>query len=324
ECRAERGVITHGPSGRRLRFAEVAEAAAHIEPPQDIELKPSRDWKLLGRPMRRLDVLDKVTGATIYGIDVRLPGMLHAAVIQWPVFKGTLRAVDASKIGGMPGIRKVVRLDDAVAVVADSWWRAKQAVEALDISWDDRGNGKVSSDGIEKYLRAALVAEDAGVGRKNGGVAAGLAQAAKAVEAEDMVAFLAPATLEPQNCTAHVIRDQAGGDRVEIWVPTQNGEAALAAAARAAGVPSQNVVVHKCMLGGGFGRRGLTQDFVTLAVKIAKELEQPVKVLWTREEDMRHDFYRPVAMTRMTAGVDAAGPPLARHFRLTRESHLPP
>src|SRR5262249_32000184 len=128
ECRAERSIITHVPSGRCLRFAEVAEAAAHIDPPQDVELKHPRDWKLLGRPMRRLDVLDKVTGATIYGIDVRLPGMLHAAVIQSPVFKGKLRAVDASKIGGMPGIRKLVRLDDAVAVVADSWWRAKQAL----------------------------------------------------------------------------------------------------------------------------------------------------------------------------------------------------
>src|SRR5262249_47438035 len=176
---------------------------------------------------------------------------------------------------------------------------------------------QVSSAGIAEFLRAALVAEDAGVGRKNGDVVAALAQATKRVEAEYMVPFLAHATMEPQNCTAHVTRDRA-----EIWVPTQNGEAALAAAAHAAGVAPQNVVVHKCMLGGGFGRRGLTQDFVTLAVKIAKELEQPVKVLWTREEDMRHDFYRPVAMTRMTAGLDAAGLPLAWHVRITGNSIL--
>src|SRR5262245_33670669 len=317
QCRAERGVITHLPSGRSVRFAEVAEAAARIEPPANVQLKHSRDWKLLGRPRRRLDVLDKITGQTVYGIDVRLPDMLYAAVIQSPTFKGRLRAVDASKIAGMKGIRKLVELDDAVAIVADGWWRAKQAVEALDISWDDRGNGEVSSDSIADMLRAALIANDAGVGRKNGDIADGLARAARRVEAEYAVPFLAHATMEPQNCTAHVTHE-----RVEIWVPTQNGEASLSAAAQAAGVPLGKVVVHKCMLGGGFGRRGLTQDFVTLAVKIAKEVEQPVKVLWTREEDMRHDFYRPVAMSKMTAGLDADGLPLAWHVRMTGQSIL--
>src|SRR5262245_61003992 len=208
ECRAEHGIITHLPSGRRKRFAEVAEAAARIAPPAEVQLKEPRDWKLLGRPQRRLDVLGKITGQTVYGIDVRLPGMLYAAVIQSPVFKGRLLSVDASKIAGMNGIRKLVQLENAVAVIADGWWRAKQAVEALDITWDDGGNGKVSSGSIAEILRAALASEDAGVGRRHGDVAGGLARAATRVEAEYSVPFLAHATMEPQNCTAHVTRDR--------------------------------------------------------------------------------------------------------------------
>ena len=238
--------------------------------------------------------------------------MLHAAVIQSPVFKGRLKSVDESRVSRMKGVRKVVRLDDAVAVIADNWWQAKKAVEALPVTWDDGGNGQVSSGSIKDLLRDGLAADDAGVGRKDGDVAAGLAQAVKRLEAEYEVPFLSHATMEPQNCTAHVT-----ADKVEIWAPTQSGEATLATAAHAAGVPPHKVIVHKTMLGGGFGRRGAMQDFVSLAVRIAKQVDQPVKVLWTREEDMRHDFYRPVAMTRMTAGLDAAGMPVAWHVRLT-------
>jgi isoquinoline 1-oxidoreductase beta subunit len=322
ECRAEKSVITHVPSGRKITFGEVAAAAAGSEPPKAVALKGPRDWTLIGKPQKRLDIIDKVRGKPIYGIDVRLPDMLYAAVIRCPVFKGKLRSVDEGGIARMKGLRKVVRLDDAVAVIADNWWRAKKAVEALDVAWDDGGNGQVASADINELLRTGLAAADAGVGRKDGDVAAGLARAAKHVTADYAVPFLGHATMEPQNCTAHVTRDQSGGDRVEIWAPTQNGEAALAAAARAAGVPPANVVVHKTMLGGGFGRRGLTQDFVTVAVKIASHVEQPVKVLWTREEDTRHDFYRPVAMARMTAGLDAAGKPLAWHVRMTGNSIL--
>ena len=305
ECRAENSIITHVPSGRTVTFGQVAGAAARIEAPKGIKLKDPKDWKLVGRPQRRLEIIDKIQGKPIYGIDVRLPDMLHAAVIQSPVFKGKLKSVDASRINGMRGIHKLVKLDNAVAVVADNWWRAKTALDALELSWDDRGNGTVSSGSIGDVLRGGLAAGDAGVGRRNGDVAAGLARAAKRVEAEYAVPFLSHVTMEPQNCTAQITRDRGGEDKVEIWVPTQNGEASLAAAAQAAGVPARNVVVHKCMLGGGFGRRGLTQDFVSLAVRIARELDRPVKVLWTREEDMRHDFYRPVAMARMTAGLDA-------------------
>jgi isoquinoline 1-oxidoreductase beta subunit len=286
-----------------------------VPPPKDIRLKDPKDWTLAGTPRKRLETIDKVQGKPIYAIDVRVPNMLHAAVIQSPVFGGKLKSIDETRIGGNKGVRKVVKLDDAVAVVADHWWQAKKAVEALELTWDDGGNGEVTSRSIEEFLRGGLEAKDAGVGRKEGDVAAGLAQAATRVEAEYAVPFLGHATLEPQNCTAHVT-----GDKVEVWAPTQNGEATLAAAAQAAGVPARNVVVHKCMLGGGFGRRGAMQDFVSLAVRIARQVEQPVKVIWTREEDTRHDFYRPVAMARMTAGLDAAGLPLAWHVRMTGPS----
>ena len=293
ECRAANSVITHGPSGHTVRFGDIAEAAARIEPPKEVALKHRKDWKLIGKPTKRLEVIDKVQGSPIYGIDVRLPDMLYAALIQSPVFKGRLKSVDDTKTAAMPGVRKVIKFKDAVAVVADSWWQAKKASDALAVTWDDGGNGQVSSDSIRKFLRTGLDAAEAGVGRRDGNVAEGLDKAVKRVEAEYEVPFLGHATMEPQNCTAHVV-----GDKVEIWVPTQSGEASLAAAAQAAGVSPRNVVVHKMMLGGGFGRRGAVQDFVPHAVLIAKELGVPVQTLWTREEDMRHDFYRPAAMAR--------------------------
>jgi isoquinoline 1-oxidoreductase beta subunit len=315
ECGAENSVITHRASGRSTTFGKVAAAAAGIAPPTKVELKNPKEWKLLGKPTKRLEISDKVQGKTIYGIDVRLPNMLHAAIIQAPVFRGTLKSLDETKISGMKGIRKVIKLKDAVAVVADNWWQAYNAAEALVVTWDDNGHGEVSSASISDFLRSGLAANEAGVGRKDGNVVEGLTNAASRVEAEYAAPFLAHATMEPQNCTANVV-----GDRVEIWVPTQNGEAALTAAARAAGVPPRNVVVHKTMLGGGFGRRGGVQDFIPHAVLIAKEMGQPVKTVWSREEDMRHDFYRPVAMTKMVAGLDAAGMPVAWHVRMTGNS----
>ena len=317
ECRAEKGVIAHAASGRTVSYGTIAEAAARVPPPTHVKLKDEKDWSLVGKPTRRLDVLDKVLGRTTYGIDVRLPNMLNAALVQCPVFKGTLKSVDDTKAAGMPGVRKIVTLKDAVAVVADTWWHAKQAADALTIVWDNGGNGGVSSDTIAQFLRSGLSAREAGVGRKTGNVTESLAGAAKRIEAEYAVPFLAHATMEPQNCTAHV-----AGDKVEIWVPTQNGEASLAAAAQAAGVPTRNVTVHKLMLGGGFGRRGVVQDFVRYAVLIAKDIGQPVKTVWSREEDMRHDYYRPVAMAKMIAGLDASGAPTGWQVRLTGNSIL--
>jgi isoquinoline 1-oxidoreductase beta subunit len=317
ECQAAKSVITHKPSGRTLRFGEVAEAAAKLPPPAEVKLKDPKDWTLLGTPQKRFDTADKVTGKPIFGIDVRVPNMLYAAIVQCPVFGGTPKSFDESKIRGLKGVRQVVPLPNAVAVVADSWWQAKQAVEALPVTWDEGQNGKVSSASIAEFLRGGLAAPEAAVVRKNGDVDAALANAAKRIEAEYGAPFLSHATMEPQNCTAHVTPD-----KVEVWVPTQSGEAALAAAAAAAEVAPEKVVVHKTMLGGGFGRRGAVQDFVHQAVLVSKAAGQPVKLLWTREEDIRHDFYRPAAMAKFTAGLDASGMPVAWRVRVTGPSIL--
>jgi isoquinoline 1-oxidoreductase beta subunit len=310
DCRAENSTITHLPSGRTLRFGEVAQAAAAIRPPAHVKLKAPRDWKLIGTPQKRFDVLDKITAAPIYGIDVRLPGMLYAAIRQCPVFKGSLRSVDESALAGMKGVRHIVRLADAVAVVAESWWQAQQAVQALPVSWDYGGNERVSSTTIEEALREGLSRPD-GIGRRDGDVALALAGAVRRIDAEYRVPFLAHATMEPQNCTAHV-----GPDRVEIWAPTQDAETALATAADAAGLPRDKVLVHRTMLGGGFGRRGAIQDFVRQAVLIAKDVGVPVKLLWSREEDIGRAFYRPMALARLSAGLDAAGMPTAWQVRI--------
>jgi isoquinoline 1-oxidoreductase beta subunit len=316
ECRAQSSTITHLPSGRTLRFGEVAQAAAAIRPPAHVKLKEPKSWKLIGTPQKHFDARDKVTAQPIYGIDVRLPDMLYAAIRQCPVFKGNLRSVDETKLAGMKGIRRVVRLANAVAVVADSWWRAQQAVQALAATWDPGGNGHASSDTIDAALREGLARPD-GIGRRDGDVAAALAGAARRIDAEYRVPFLAHATMEPQNCTA-----QVSPDRVEVWVPTQDAETALATAADAAGLPRSKAVVHRTMLGGGFGRRGAIQDFVRQAVLIAKEAGAPVKLLWSREEDIGRAFYRPMALARLAAGLDAAGMPTAWQVRVAGLSIL--
>jgi isoquinoline 1-oxidoreductase beta subunit len=317
ECAAHSSIITHKPSGRSITFGAVAEDAAKIAPPADVKLKDPSEWKLAGTPRRRLDVLDKVTAQPIYAIDVRLPGMLYAAIAHCPVFAGAPKTIDESAIAGMKGVRRVVRLPDAVAVVADSWWRAKRALDALPIVWDGRGNEHVSSASITDMVRLALDAEKSQVGREEGDVAAGLERAARRIEADYAVPFLAHATMEPQTCTAH-FKD----GRVEVWVPTQGATTALITAASAARLPNDKVVIHGTMLGGGFGRRGAIQEFVRQAVLIAKEVEEPVKLVWTREQDMKHDYYRPFGMARLTAGLDAEGMPIAWKIRLTGPSFV--
>jgi isoquinoline 1-oxidoreductase beta subunit len=315
ECAAGNGVITHVPSWRTLRFGEVAAAAAAVAPPKNVRLKAPNEWTLIGTRRRRLDVADKIAGKPIYAIDVRLPDMLYAALAQCPVFKGKLASVDETRIAGMSGVRQVVRFDDAVAVVADGWWQARKALDALTVEWDAGRNGAVTSASIAALLRAGLDSAEAGVGREHGDAITSLAQSPNRLIAEYHLPYLAHATLEPQNCTAHVV-----GDRVEIWVPTQHGESAIAVAAAAAGVPAQNVKVNKMLLGGGFGRRGIVQDFIPHAVKIAKEVGRPVQTIWSREEDMQHDYYRPTMMVRMTASLDAGGMPHAWHVRLAGNS----
>jgi isoquinoline 1-oxidoreductase beta subunit len=317
ECVARVSAITHQPSGRSVSFGGVAEDAARVTPPKNVALKDPCDWKLAGTPRRRLDVIEKVTAQSTYAIDMRLPGMLYAAIAHCPVFGGTPKSIDENAIAKMRGVHRVVRLSNAVAVVADSWWRAKRALEVLPIVWDDRGNGDLSSDKIAAMVHAGLDADESQVGRADGDVAAGLARAVRRVEADYTVPFLAHATMEPQTCTAHV-KD----GRVEVWAPTQDGMTALVTAAAAAGVTNDKVTVHGTMLGGGFGRRGAIQEFIRQAVLIAKEVGAPVKLVWSREEDMKHDYYRPFGMARMAAGLDADGMPVAWKVRLTGPSFV--
>ena len=314
DCAAENGVITHIPSLRKLRFGQVAQAASKLEPPQDVKLKDPKDWKLAGTPVHRLDIPDKVTGRPLFGIDVQLPGLLHAAIAQCPVFRGKVARVFDEQIKGLRGLIKVVRLEDAVAVVADNWWRANQLLKALPIEWDVGANGNATTASIREFVRTGLDDPAAAVARNDRDVDAALAQAAKVIEAEYAAPFLNHAPLEPMNCTA-LVRD----GKVEVWAPTQNAEGTHATAAATAGVALENVEVHLTYLGGGFGRRGF-QDYTRQAVSIAMAMEgRPVKLLWSREEDMQHDYYRPMTMVRLKAGLDAACNPVA--WRIRDSSH---
>ena len=316
ECAALSGVVAHAGSGRSARFGALAEAAAKQAPPATVRLKSPAEWILIGTPQSQIDSPSKITGEAVYGVDVSLPGMLHAAILHCPHFGGSVRAVDTSAIAAMPGVHRVVTLDDAVAVVAEHWWQAQQAVQALPVVWE-RGEDAAgaSSADIAAFVREGLDAEDAEVGYEIGDAAAALSTGLRQVTAEYAVPFLAHATLEPQTCTAHVTRDL-----VEIWAPTQNAETALATAALAAGMPASKVIVHRTMVGGGFGRRGAVHDFVHEAATIAKQVGRPVKLIWSREEDIRHDFYRPVAMARLSAALDANGLPAALKVRVAGQS----
>jgi isoquinoline 1-oxidoreductase beta subunit len=318
ECVAENSVITHKPSGHKLRYGEVAEAASKLEVPKEVPLKDPKDWKIVGKGVKRLDTVEKLSGKQVYAIDVALPNMLNAAIAQSPVFGGTLKSYDADKIKSMPGVHGVVPVgDSAVAVVADTWWHAKTALEKLPVVWDEALNGKVSDAIIAQFLKTGLEAEEAGLGQKRGDVEAALADAAKKIEAVYGTPFLSHATLEPMNCTAKV-----DGDKVEIWVASQNGEGSLAAAAEVAGVPPANVKVNKFHAGGGFGRR-VAQDYTRQAVLIAKQVPgRPVKMIWSREEDMQHDMYRPVTQCKLTGGLDADGNLIALHARISGQSIL--
>jgi isoquinoline 1-oxidoreductase subunit beta len=317
QCTAANSKITHAPSGRNVTFGAVAAAAAKIAPPADAAVKQPRDWTLAGTARKRLDVRDKITGQPVYAIDVRLPGMLYAAIVQCPVYGGALKSVDEGSLAGLNGVRGVVHLPDAVAVVADSWWRAKRAADALRVDWDNRGNDTVSDGTIAQQVLAALTAPGARVGRADGDAAAALPRAARTLTADYAVPFLAHATMEPQTCTAHV-----RADGVEIWAPSQDPMTALVTAAVAAGVPNENVTMHRMMLGGGFGRRGPIQEYVRQAVNIAKNFDVPVKMVWSREQDIAHDLFRPCGMARLTAGLDADGMPLAWTIRLAGPSFV--
>ncbi|WP_027571103.1 xanthine dehydrogenase family protein molybdopterin-binding subunit [Bradyrhizobium sp. WSM1743] len=319
ECTAANSVITHTPSGRTTTYGKIAEAAARLTPPADVKLKDPKDWKLIGKGVKRLDTVDKTTGTMVYGIDVKLPGMLNAAIKDCPVFGGKLKSFDEAKIADMKGVKKVVKVGDtAVAVVADTWWHAKTALEALPIVWDEGDNAKVSSESIAKWLAEGLNdSQPAYVGNKNGDAKAAIAGAAKKVEAVYSYPYQNHATMEPMNATALYT-----ADKCEVWCGTQNGEAAFAAVLEASGLPAEKCDVHKVMLGGGFGRRGQT-DYVRQAVMIAKQMPgTPIKLLWSREEDMAHGKYHPITQCKMTGAFDANNNLIALHYRLSGQSIL--
>jgi isoquinoline 1-oxidoreductase beta subunit len=319
ECVAANSVITHKASGRKTTYGKVAEAAARLEPPKDVKLKDPKEWKLIGKPVKRLDTVDKVNGKQVYGFDLKLPGMLNAAIKDCPVFGGKVKSFDAGRVTSMNGVKKVVAVgDSAVAVVAETWWQAKTALDALPIQWDEGPNAKVSQESILATLREGLGAPQAFVGNQNGDIKAGLAKATKTVEATYFYPFLNHAPMEPMNATARYT-----ADRCEVWVPTQDGEASFAALLAASGLPADKCEVYKINLGGGFGRRGAFQDYVTQAVIIAKQMPGvPVKLLWTREEDMLHGHYHPIMMAKLTGGLDASGNLVGLHVRLSGQSIL--
>jgi isoquinoline 1-oxidoreductase subunit beta len=314
-CRAKNGAVRHSPTGRTLGYGALVDAAARLPVPRDVVLKPPQQWQLIGTPVKRLDAPAKVDGTAQYGIDVQLPGMKIATVAACPVFGGKLASVDDTKAKTIPGVRQVVRLADAVAVVADHMWAAKQGLAALEIRWDEGRNAKLTTADVVAQL--ATASQQSGVvARNDGDVATAMAGAARKVEAIYELPFLAHATMEPINCTVQVLPDHAGCD---LWVGTQVPTFTRNAAAKVTGLSRDKVRVHNHLLGGGFGRR-LEVDFITQAVQIAQQVKGPVKVVWTREEDIQHDMYRPYYYDRIAAGLDAQGAPIAWTHRVTASS----
>lgn len=317
ECSAANSMITHGPSGRSTSFGAVAAAAARLTPPTDIPLKDPKNWKIAGKSIARLDTAEKLNGSQVYGMDLRLPGMLNAAIHACPVFGGKISAIDSKAAEAMPGVKHVLRVgDNAVAVVADTWWRAKKALDAVKITWDEGQHASASSAAFAEVIKAGLDAPEAAVGNRNGDARAALVGAPKRIEAVYGYPHQNHACMEVMNATALWTPE-----RCEVWTPTQNGEAALAATAEAAGLPPARCEVHKIHLGGGFGRRGAVHDWVRQAVTIAKQIPgTPIKLIWSREEDMLHGRFHPVTMCKLQGGLDAQGNLVGLHMRISGQS----
>ena len=318
ECTTSNSVITHGASKRTTTYGKVAAAAAKLTPPTEVKLKEAKDWKLAGKRLARLDTIDKTTGKQIYGMDINMPGMLNAAVKDCPVFGGKVKSVDDAAVLKRVGVKKVLRVgDSAVAVVADTWWRAKTALDALKIEWDEGPNAKLSSASFAEVLKVGLDATDAIVGSTIGDAPKAIQNAARKIEAVYSYPHQNHACMETMNATVRWTPEKC-----EVWVPTQNGEAAHAAAAEAAGLPLAKCEVYKMHLGGGFGRRGAT-DYVRQAVSIAKQMPgTPIKMIWSREEDMAQGRFHPVTQCKLVAGLDDKGEITGLHMRISGQSIL--
>jgi isoquinoline 1-oxidoreductase beta subunit len=313
ECRAEDGEVVHSGTNRRASYGSLAEAAAKISAPTGVTLKSYKEFKIIGKPFKRLDVHEKTDGRAHFGIDTRRPAMYHAVVLRCPVFGGKVASFDATKAKAVRGVREVIQISSGVAVVADNTWNALQGRRALEVKWDEGPNADVSTESIFASFSKAL--EQPGVpAKKLGDAASALSSAATKLEAEYRAPYEAHATMEPMNCTADIRADGA-----DVWVPTQAQTATQATAAKIAGVNPDRVKVHTTFLGGGFGRRGEI-DFVSDACEISKAMKAPVQVTWAREDDTQHDFYRPASLVRLSAGLDSSGKPVSLTARIACDS----
>ncbi len=317
ECSVSKGIISHNGSKKKTSYGKVAEAASKLAPPLEVTLKGKDDWTIIGQPKLRLDTADKLTGKLKYGSDLTFPGMKVASIKDCPILGGTLKSFDASVPLGMPGVVKVLQIDNAVVVIAETWWQANSALEATPIEWDGGENAAYSTADIEALLEDGLNAEKTFTGNKGGDAAAALKNADKVVEAVYNFPAQNHAPMEPMNATAIWT-----SEKCEVWCPTQNGESALGAAVEAAGLPIEQCDVHKLLLGGGFGRRGMS-DYVTQVVKVAKEMPGThIKLQWSREEDMAHGFYHPITKAKMTGGLDKDGNLTALDLKISGQSIL--
>lgn len=327
ECIAANSVITHKASNRSISFGKVATAAGQLatsdaiknDPAfKDPKLKDPKSWRLVGKSVARLDTVDKTNGKQVYGMDLQLPGMLNAAVRACPVMGGKIKSFNANAINKRPGVKHVLSVsDNAVVVIADTYWRAKSALDALPIEWDEGPNSQFSSEEFAKVLRTALDAPEAAVGVEIGKAKEQLTKAGKTFEAVYSYPHQNHACMETMNATVRWTPEKC-----EVWAPTQNGEASLAAASEAAGLPQAQCDVYKIHLGGGFGRRG-QQDFVSQAVRIARQVPGvPIKVVWSREEDMIHGRFHPTTQCKLTASVDSTGAIDSLHMRIAGQSIL--
>ncbi len=319
ELTVSEGVITHQATKRQVSYGKVAAAASKLAPPNpsEIKLKSPINWSIAGRALPRVDTRDKIDGSKIFTGDIKLPGLLNAAIKACPVFGGKLKSYDETTVMAMPGVKKVVRVHDtAVAVVADTWWRAKTALDALPIEWDEGPHGTRSSAQIDEHIKSGLSADNPYAMRNEGNAIAAIAGAVKKIEAVYGTPFLAHATMEPHTAIARISPGKG-----ELWLPTQNGEASLAALSEESGIPLAQCEVYKHDLGGGFGRRGGAQDYARQAVAIAKQMPGvPVRLSWSREEDLAHDFYRPVSQCKLSAGIDDKGALVGLQVRVSGQS----
>jgi len=312
KCHAHNGMVM-GPGGKKATYGSLAEAASKLTPPKEVALKDSSKWRYVGKPLKRMDTAAKITGKAEYGIDVRLPGMLYAALAQCPVIGGKATSVDDAKAKSMPGVKHVVKVTDGVAVVADSWWQARQARDALNITWDEGPNKALSTEAVYKGLGEAMAQPGATI-RKQGDVGAAMGAAAKKVEATYQMPFLSHSPLEPMNFTADVRKDSA-----LLIGSIQFQQLAMGMATAITGLKPEQITIRTTFLGGGFGRR-IDCDYFAQAVEISKQIGAPVKLVWTREDDMTHDFYRPASLTQMSGALDASGKPTAFSLKMSSPS----